>query len=146
MKKVSMAEVDVKKIIPHREPMLLVDDVILIDPEHGVTTRWYIKPNLDIFKGHFPREPLLPGVYTVENMAQTADILVLSTERYAGKTPLFLGIDKVKFFSKIKPGDTVETRAVLLKDIAEKAIVTCCCEVHNDGVLASVGEITLAMR
>lgn len=146
MKKVSMAEVDVKNIIPHREPMLLVDDVILIEPEHSVTTRWYIKPNLDIFKGHFPSEPLLPGVYTVENMAQTADILVLSTERYAGKTPLFLGIDKVKFFSKIKPGDTVETRAVLLKDIAEKAIVTCCCEVHNGGVLACVGEITLAMR
>ena len=82
----------------------------------------------------------------VENMAQTADILILSTERYAGKVPLFLGVNNVKFLAKIKPGDTLETHAVFAKERAEKAIVTCSCEVYNAGVLACTGEVTLAMR
>lgn len=89
---------------------------------------------------------MFPGAYTIENMAQTADILILSTERYVGKVPLLLGVNNVKFFSKIKPGDTLETHAVFTKERYEKAIVTCSCEVYNAGVLACSGEVTLAMR
>ena len=89
---------------------------------------------------------MLPGVYTVENMAQTADILILSTERYAGKVPLFLGVDNVKFLSKIKPGDTLETCAIFANERVDKAIVTCTCEVYSAGVLACTGNVTLAMR
>ena len=79
-------------------------------------------------------------------MAQTADILILSCERYAGKTPLFIGIDKVKFISKIKPGDTLEIHAKFAMEKKEKAIVTCRAEVYNAGVLACTGDVTLAMR
>lgn len=146
MEKLLMTTDEVKKVIPHREPMLLVDNVKEMEPEKTITTTWYIDPQREIFKGHFPGEPVLPGVYTVENMAQTADILILSTERYVGKVPLFLGVNNVKFLAKIKPGDTLQTHAVFAKERAEKAIVTCSCEVYNAGVLACTGEVTLAMR
>ena len=141
-----MSTDEVKNVIPLREPMLLVDNVVQMEPEQSITTTWFIDPEREIFKGHFPGDPVLPGVYTVENMAQTADILILSTERYAGKVPLFLGVNNVKFLAKILPGDTLETHAVFANERAEKAIVTCSCEVYNAGVLACTGEVTLAMR
>lgn len=146
MDKVLMTTDDVKKVIPHREPMLLVDNVVQMEPEHTITTTWYIDPEREIFKGHFPEDPVLPGVYTVENMAQTADILILSAERYAGKTPLFLGVNNVRFMAKILPGDTLETHALFAEERKEKAIVTCTCQVFTKGVLACTGDVTLAMR
>lgn len=136
----------IKKIIPHRDPMLLVDEVVEMEPETSIVTRFFVNPEREIFKGHFPEEPVLPGVYTVEIMAQTADILILSTERYAGKIPLFIGIDKVRFLSKIKPADTLEIRAEFAAEKAEKGIVTCRAEVYNGEILACTGEVTLAMR
>ena len=141
-----MTNEEIKKIIPHREPMLLVDSVKEMEPEKTIITTWYIDPQREIFQGHFPGDPVLPGVYTIENMAQTADVLILSIERYADTVPLFLGVNNVKFLAKIKPGDTLETHAVFTKERAEKAIVTCSCEVYNAGVLACSGEVTLAMR
>ena len=94
----------------------------------------------------FPGDPVLPGVYTVEIMAQTSDILILSTERYAGKVPLFIGINNVKFKSPIRPGDTLEIHSEMTYEKEEKAIVTCSAEVYDDGVLACTGDVTLAMR
>ena len=137
---------EIKRIIPHRDPMLLVDEVLDMEEETKITTRFYIDPEREIFKGHFPGDPVLPGVYTVEIMAQTADILILSCERYAGKVPLFIGIDKVRFLTKIKPGDTLEIHAQFASERAEKGIVTCSAEVYNRGVLACTGDVTLAMR
>jgi len=136
----------IKGVIPHREPMLLVDEVLEMEAEKTIVTKWYIDPEREIFKGHFPGDPVLPGVYTVENMAQTSDILILSTERYAGKVPLFLGVNNVKFMAKIKPGDTLETHSKFYVERVEKAIVTCQAEVYDNGVLACTGEVTLAMR
>ena len=84
---------EIKAIIPQRDPILLVDEVTELIPEEQVETRFYVSPDMDVFRGHFPGEPILPGVYSVEALAQTADILLLSMERYKGKTPLFVGID-----------------------------------------------------
>lgn len=137
---------EIKKIIPHRDPMLLVDEVVQMEPESSITTRFYVDPEREIFKGHFPEDPVLPGVYTVEIMAQTADILILSCPRYAGKTPLFLGIDRARFLSKIKPGDTLEIHAEFAEEKREKGVVTCRAEVYNCGMLACIGSVTLAMR
>ena len=136
----------IKGIIPHRDPMLLVDTVEeLVSGERIVSTFW-VDPAREIFKGHFPGEPVLPGVYSVECMAQTADILLLSMERYAGKVPLFLGINNVRFLRKILPGDTIEIHAKLASERAEKAIATCAAEIYDHGELAASGEVTLAMR
>lgn len=136
----------IKEIIPHRDPMLLVDEVTEMEPETSIRTKFYVDPTREIFKGHFPGDPVLPGVYTIEIMAQSADILILSCQRYAGKTPLFLGVNNVKFLSKIKPGDTLEIQAHVSAERREKAIVTCSAEVYNAGTLACTGDVTLAMR
>lgn len=136
----------IKKVIPHRDPMLLVTTVEDLEPGDSIKTTFFVDPSRDIFRGHFPEEPVLPGVYSVECMAQTADVLLLSTQRYAGKIPLFLGINNVHFLKKILPGDTIEIQAKLTAERQEKAIATCSAEVYNHGELAVTGDVTLAMR
>jgi len=136
----------VMEIIPHRPPMLLIDEVQeLLPGDHIVATFW-VDPARDIFKGHFPDAPVLPGVYTVEATAQATDLVLMTTPTYAGKTPLLLGINNVKLREKILPGDTLEIRAEMLRERPEKAIATCRCTVYTSGNLAAESEITIAMR
>lgn len=137
---------EVQKVIPHRDPMLLVDTVKELVSGERIVAEFYVDPSREIFKGHFPEEPVLPGVYSVECMAQSADILLLTMERYAGKIPLFLGINNVRFLRKILPGDTIEIHANMASEREEKAIATCSVEIYNHGELAASGDVTLAMR
>ncbi|MBV1758777.1 MAG: 3-hydroxyacyl-ACP dehydratase FabZ [Dethiosulfatibacter sp.] len=141
-----MDKEQIKNIIPHRDPMLLVDEVIELKDGESIKTKFYISPDREIFKGHFPNAPVFPGIYTVECMAQTADILLLSMQRYNNTTPFFIGINNVRFMSKIEPDDTIEIHAQLTLDKKEKGIATCSTEVYNKGDLAASGEVTLAMR
>jgi 3-hydroxyacyl-[acyl-carrier-protein] dehydratase len=141
-----MTKEQIKSIIPHREPMLLLDSVVAYQEGKSIEATFYVNEEWDIFKGHFPGSPVLPGVLAVESMAQAADVLLLSRPEFAGKTPYFIGIDKVKFKSKILPGDEIEIHAEVLRENAEKAIVTCAAKILNKGVLAVEGEVTLAMR
>lgn len=141
-----LTQEEIKQIIPHRNPMLLVSTVEEMVPGESIVTTFWVDPQREIFKGHFPAEPVLPGVYSVECMAQTADILLLSTERYAGKVPLFLGINNVRFLRKILPGDTLEIHAKMASERREKAIATCTAEIYCRGELAATGDVTLAMR
>ena len=141
-----LTQEEIKQIIPHRDPMLLVSTVEELIPGERITATFWVDPSREIFKGHFPGDPVLPGVYSVECMAQTADILLLSTERYAGKVPLFLGINNVRFLRKILPGDNLEIHAKMASERAEKAIATCTAEIYNHGELAATGDVTLAMR
>ena len=141
-----MTRDEIMAVIPHRAPLLLVDTVKEMVPGEHITTIFYVDPSREIFKGHFPSEPVLPGVYSVECMAQTADILLLSAERYAGKIPLFLGINNVRFLRKILPGDTIEICAKMASERVEKAIATCSAEIYNHGELTATGDVTLAMR
>lgn len=137
---------EIKEIIPHREPMLLVDSVSALEPGVSIVAEFYVDPEREIFKGHFPGAPVLPGVYTVECMAQASDLLLLSLERYRGTIPYFIGINNVKFISKIVPGDTLEIRSKISSERIEKAIATCSAEVYVGDVLAATGDVTLAMR
>lgn len=141
-----MDKEQIKKIIPHRAPMLLIDEVVELNEGKSVKTTFFLDPELDFFKGHFPGEPVMPGVLTVESMAQTADVLLLSMPEYAGKKPLFIGIDQVKFKRKIEPGDKIEMEAKIIKVNEAKAVVTCEVTAHNDGKLTTSGLLTLAMR
>lgn len=136
----------IKEIIPHREPMLLIDEVLEMTEGKRIKTAFYLDPSRDFFKGHFPGEPVMPGVLTVESMAQTADVLLLSMPRYAGKVPLFLGIDQVAFKRKIEPGDKITIEAEIAKVNEAKAVVTCRAAVFNRGEEAASGLVTLAMR
>lgn len=136
----------VMDILPHRDPMLLIDEVSELIPGERVVASFYVDPKRDIFQGHFPGAPVLPGVYTVEATAQAADILLMSLDRYKGKTPLFLGIKDASFKKKIVPGDTLEIQATLASERLEKAIASCACKVFTDGDLAAETIVTLAMR
>ena len=137
---------DVKKIIPHRDPLLLIDDVLEMEVGKSITARFYISPDRDIFRGHFPADPVFPGVYTIECMAQASDVLLLSLPEYAGKTPLFLGVDKVSFKKKIKPGDELIIKALVIKHNIDKAVVVLESDVYVQDELAASGEVVLAMR
>ncbi len=106
-----MNKEEIKKILPHREPMLLVDEVELIDGKaHG---KCHIRGDEYFLQGHFPGNPGVPGVIQCEMMAQSACVLLL--EEAQGKTPMFTGLDKVKFRGQVKPGDTLETECELLR-------------------------------
>ena len=137
---------EIQKIIPHRDPMLLIDEITDLQREVSIEARFFVNPDREIFRGHFPGAPVLPGVYTVEIMAQASDVLLLSMERYEGTIPYFIGIDKVQFKEKIEPGDTLVIKSKIAKENREKGIVTCSAEVYNKDVLACVGDVTLAMR
>ncbi len=141
-----MNQDEIKAILPHREPMLLVTSVEELSPGENIRAAFFASPEMDIFRGHFPEEPILPGVYSIECMAQAVDILLMSTVRYAGKTPLLLGVDKVSFRKKILPGDTLEIRANIISEQKEKAIVTCAAEIYVHQERAANGNITIAMR
>lgn len=146
MEIIQLNQEEIKKIIPHRDPMLLIDEVTAMVPGERIEAKFYVSPDRDIFRGHFPGEPVLPGVYTTEIMAQASDILLLSMDRYAGKIPFFIGIDKVRFTAKIEPGDTVTVISVISVERQDKAIVTCSAEIYNKEILACKGDVTLAMR
>ena len=137
---------EIKTILPHREPMLLVTSVEDLSPGEDIRAVFFADPKMDIFLGHFPEEPILPGVYSIECMAQAVDILLMTTPRYAGKTPLLLGVDKVSFRKKILPGDTLEIHANIISEKREKAIVTCAAEVYVHQERVANGDITIAMR
>lgn len=146
MKKVLMNKDQIKEVIPHREPMLMIDEVLEMEPGERIKAAAFLDPGLAYFEGHFPGAPVMPGVLTVEAMAQTADVLLLSAERYAGRIPYFIGIDEVKFKKKIEPGDEIVIEAKVAKENKEKAVVTCEATVYNGGEVSTTGLVTLAMR
>ncbi len=136
----------VKKILPHREPISLVDTVEELEPGKRAVTTFYVDPAMEIFKGHFPGNPVFPGVYSVECISQAAGLLMLTDPRYAGTTPLFLGINDARFKRMVVPGDTLVTHISLVSERADKAIATCAAESYVNGALAVTATVTIAMR
>lgn len=100
-------------VLPHRPPFLFVDEVVEIVPATSARGVWRLTGEESFFAGHFPGRPTLPGVLMVEALAQLGGIAVLADARYAGKLPLFGGIDKARFRRQVVPGDTLEMEVVL---------------------------------
>jgi len=96
------------EILPHRPPFLFVDEIVSITPGVGATGRWHLTGEEWFFAGHFPARPTLPGVLMCEAIAQVGAIAVLTDARYAGKLPLFGGLDGARFRRQVGPGDTLE--------------------------------------
>ena len=131
---------ELKEYLPHREPMLLVDE-IEIDEEGVCHARYRIREDEFFCQGHFPGNPIVPGVIQCEIMAQSCALLV--KEDLQGKTTLYTGIDKVRFKSIVKPGDLCEITARL---IARKGpLVFCQAELRVKGNLCCKGELSFAL-
>lgn len=106
---------EIKKIIPHRYPFLLIDRVIELQEGVKAVGIKNVSVNEPFFQGHFPQEPVMPGVLQVEALAQLGAVALLSKEEFKGKTAYFAGIDKVKFRQKVVPGDTLRLEVEIVK-------------------------------
>jgi 3-hydroxyacyl-[acyl-carrier-protein] dehydratase len=92
-------------LLPHRPPFRFVDAIDALDPGASVRGRYRVTGDEELLAGHFPGNPVFPGVLQLEALAQTGAIAVLADDRYAGKLPLFGGVEKVRFRRLVRPGD-----------------------------------------
>ena len=102
-------------VLPHRPPFLFVDEVTSLVPGERATGWWRLSGEEWFFPGHFPGRPTLPGVLMAEAIAQLGAIAVLTDERYAGRLPLFGGLDRARFRRQVVPGDVLETEVELTR-------------------------------
>ena len=108
---------EIKEILPHRYPMLLIDRVLEMDIEEKMYVKGYknLSANEAFFQGHYPEEPIMPGVLQIEALAQAGAVAILSMEKFKGKTPLFAGTNKVRFNNKVVPGDRLDLYCEIVK-------------------------------
>ena len=105
----------IQKIIPHRYPMLLIDRVVELEPGKKATAIRNVTINEEVFNGHFPKNPVLPGALIVESLAQTGAVALLSEPEFKGKTDYFGGIKSAEFRKVVRPGDTLRLEVELEK-------------------------------
>ena len=135
-----MTRKELKEFLPHREPMLLVDE-IEIDADGVCHAKYRIREDEFFCKGHFPGNPIVPGVIQCEIMAQSCALLV--KEEIQGKTTLYTGIDKVRFKNIVKPGDLCEITASLKN--RRGSIFYCQADLKVNGNLCCKGDLSFAL-
>ncbi len=134
---------EIEKIIPQREPFLMIDRVEDYIPGESCTAYKEVKIEEYYFKGHFPGNPIMPGVLIVESLAQTGAVAILSMEENKGKNALFGGIDKLRFKKQVVPGDTLKLEVKIIKRKGPIGIGEAIATV--DGKIAAKGELTFAV-
>ena len=134
---------EIKRIIPQREPFLMIDEIEDYIPGESATAYKNVDASEWYFKGHFPENPIMPGVLIVESLAQTGAVAILSLEENKGRNALFGGIDKMKFKKTVVPGDRLKLEVKIIKKKGPigigEAVATC------EGKIVARGELTFAV-
>lgn len=134
---------EIMEIIPHRYPFLMIDTIEELEPGVRAVGRKCVSMNEPFFQGHFPGNPVMPGVLIIEALAQVGAVAILSQPEWKGRTAYFAGIDKARFKQKVVPGDvlTLETEIIKVKGPVGvgKAVASV------NGRIAAQGELTFAI-
>ena len=134
----------IEAILPHREPFLLIDEVLELEPGQRVVARKRVREDEWYLRGHFPGRPVMPGVLIVEAMAQTGAVAVLSEQDNRGRIALFAGIDDTRFKRIVEPGDELELECTL--EQVRGPVGKGKARATVDGQLAARGTLTFAVE
>ena len=135
---------EIMEILPHRHPFLLIDTIEELEPGVRAVGRKNVTFNEPYFAGHFPGNPVMPGVLIMEALAQTGAVAILSLPEHRGKTAYFAGIDKAKFKQMVRPGDTLELETTIIRSTGPVGVGEAIATVN--GKLAAKAELTFALK
>ena len=135
---------EIMEILPHRHPFLLIDTIEELEPGVRAVGRKNVTFNEPYFAGHFPGNPVMPGVLIMEALAQTGAVAILSLPEHRGKTAYFAGIDKAKFKQMVRPGDTLELETTIILSKGPVGVGEAIATVN--GKLAAKAELTFALK
>lgn len=133
----------IKKVIPQREPFLMIDEVETFEPGKMAVAYKNVSKDEYYFKGHFPKNPIMPGVLIIESLAQTGAVAILSMEENKGKNALFGGVDRLRFKKQVVPGDRLRLEVKIIKQKGAIGIGEAVATVK--GKVAVKGELTFAV-
>lgn len=135
---------EIQEIIPHRYPMLLIDKVTELEPAKKAVAYKAVTYNEPFFAGHYPQQPVMPGVLIIEALAQTGAVAILSAEQFKGKLIFFGGVNKAKFRDMVTPGCMLRLETEIIK--AKGPVGIGSAKAYVDDKLVTEAELTFVIK